>query len=221
MQLVWDEIGKRTYETGVSQVALFPVDTNGAYTNGVAWNGVTGITESPTGAEETALYADNIKYLALRSVEEFGATITAYSYPDEWAQCDGSADISNGVHIGQQARKRFGLVYKTIEGNDTDGNDHGYKIHIIYGGTASPAERAYATVNDSPEAIEFSWEVTTTPVNVKGFKPTSCVTIDSTKVDAAKLKSLEEMIYGSAEKEPKLPLPDEIVTIFGATTSEG
>lgn len=218
MKLTWDEDGKRTYETGTSQVALFPMDTNGTYITGVAWNGVTGVTESPSGAEETALYADNIKYLALRSVEEFGATITAYSYPDEWAACDGSAEIATGVHIGQQARKRFGLVYKTIEGNDIDGNDYGYKLHIIYGGTASPSERAYATVNDSPEAIEFSWEITTTPVAVKGFKPTACVTIDSKKVDAKKLKSLEELIYGSADKEPKLPLPDEIVTLFGGAS---
>lgn len=196
-RLAWDETGKRFYETGVSQGVLYPVHTDGTYPKGVAWNGLTAVTESPSGAEATALYADNIKYLNLYSAEEFGATIEAYMYPDEFAECDGSASIATGVTIGQQTRKAFGLAYKTALGNDTDGQDHGYKLHLIYGGMASPSEKAYATVNDSPEAITFSWEITTTPVNVAGFKPTASITIDSTKAESTKLKALENILYGT------------------------
>lgn len=220
-RLVWDKTGERFYETGVEKGVLYPV-TGGAYGTGVVWNGLTGVTESPTGAESTPLYADNIKYLNLMSAEEFGATIEAYTYPDEFAECDGSASIAPGVNIGQQTRKTFGLSYVTRKGNDVDGTDKGYIIHLIYGCTASPSEKAYATINDSPEAITFSWEVTTTPVNVSGFKPTASLTIDSTKVDAEQLKAFEDILYGKdATEEPsaagvaaRLPLPDEIATLF-------
>lgn len=214
-KLVWDETGKRLYETGVSQGVLYP-QSSGTYPNGVAWNGLTAVTESPSGAEATPLYADNIKYLNLFSAEEFGATIEAYTYPDEFMACDGSAQIAKGAYIGQQNRKQFGMCYKTLLGNDVDANDHGYKLHIIYGAMASPSEKAYATVNDSPEAITFSWEVTTTPVNVTGYEPTASIVIDSTKCNPTKLADLEEILYGSAEEEPRLPLPDEIVTVLGA-----
>ena len=214
-KLVWDETGKRLYETGVSQGVLYP-QTGGTYPNGVAWNGLTAVTESPSGAEATPLYADNIKYLNLFSAEEFGATIEAYTYPDEFMACDGSAQIAKGAYIGQQNRKQFGMCYKTLLGNDVDANDHGYKLHIIYGAMASPSEKAYATVNDSPEAITFSWEVTTTPVNVTGYEPTASIVIDSTKCDPTKLADLEEILYGSAEEEARLPLPDEIVIVLGA-----
>lgn len=221
-RLVWDKTGERYYETGVSQGVLYPQNSDGTYPQGVAWNGLTGVTESPSGAEATALYADNIKYLNLISTEEFGATIEAYTYPDEFAECDGSASIATGVAIGQQPRKTFGMSYKTQLGNDVDGNAHGYKLHIIYGATASPSEKAYATINDSPEAITFSWEVTTTPVSVSGFQPTANLTIDSTKVDAGKLKKLEDILYGTdageagtpAATAPRLPLPDEIATLM-------
>lgn len=214
-KLVWDETGKRLYETGVSQGVLYP-QTGGTYPNGVAWNGLTAVTESPSGAEATPLYADNIKYLNLFSAEEFGATIEAYTYPDEFMACDGSAEIAKGAYIGQQNRKQFGMCYKTLLGNDVDANDHGYKLHIIYGAMASPSEKAYATVNDSPEAITFSWEVTTTPVNVTGYEPTASIVIDSTKCDPTKLQDLEEILYGGEEEEARLPLPDEIVTVLGA-----
>lgn len=214
-KLVWDETGKRLYETGVSQGVLYP-QSGGTYPNGVAWNGLTAVTESPSGAEATPLYADNIKYLNLFSAEEFGATIEAYTYPDEFMACDGSAQIAKGAYIGQQNRKQFGMCYKTLLGNDVDANDYGYKLHIIYGAMASPSEKAYATVNDSPEAITFSWEVTTTPVNVTGYEPTASIVIDSAKCDPTKLADLEEILYGSAEEEPRLPLPDEIVTVLGA-----
>lgn len=217
-KLVWDETGKRLYETGVSQGVLYP-QSGGTYPNGVAWNGLTAVTESPSGAEATPLYADNIKYLNLFSAEEFGATIEAYTYPDEFMACDGSAQIAKGAYIGQQNRKQFGMCYKTLLGNDVDANDHGYKLHIIYGAMASPSEKAYATVNDSPEAITFSWEVTTTPVNVTGYEPTASVVIDSTKCDPTKLADLEEILYGSAEEEPRLPLPNEIVTVLGAANA--
>lgn len=217
-KLVWDETGKRLYETGVSQGVLYP-QSGGTYPNGVAWNGLTAVTESPSGAEATPLYADNIKYLNLFSAEEFGATIEAYTYPDEFMACDGSAQIAKGAYIGQQNRKQFGMCYKTLLGNDVDANDHGYKLHIIYGAMASPSEKAYATVNDSPEAITFSWEVTTTPVNVTGYEPTASIVIDSTKCNAEKLADLEEILYGSAEEEPRLPLPDEIVTVLGAANA--
>lgn len=213
-KLVWDQTGERLYETGVKNAVLY-VKTEGAYPKGVAWNGITAVTESPSGAEATALYADDIKYLNLMSNEEFGATIEAYTYPDEFAECDGSAAIATGVYIGQQTRKAFGLCYRTVLGNDTDANDYGYKIHIIYDALAAPSEKAYASVNDSPEAITFSWEVTTTPVNVAGYKPTASVTIDSTKVDAEKLAALEAVLYGSESEEARLPLPDEIITLVG------
>ncbi len=214
-KLVWDQTGERLYETGVKQGVLY-VQENGAYPKGVAWNGLTAVTESPSGAEATPLYADDIKYLNLLSNEEFGATIEAYTYPDEFAACDGSASLAEGVFIGQQKRKAFGLCYRTTIGNDVDGNDHGYKLHIIYGALAAPSEKAYATVNDSPEAITFSWEVTTTPVNVAGHKPTASITIDSTKVDASKLAALEAKLYGTESEEATLPLPDEIATMFAA-----
>lgn len=214
-KLVWDKTGERFYETGVNQGVLYPQGVNGTYPLGVAWNGLTAVTESPTGAEATPLYADNIKYLNLMSAEEFGATIEAYTYPDEFAQCDGSAEIADGVMIGQQARKTFGLSYKTTLGNDVDGNDHGYKLHIIYEALAAPSEKGYSTINDSPEAITFSWEVTTTPVSVTGFKPTASITIDSTKADKTKLAALEAILYGGEENEPRLPLPDEVMTIMG------
>lgn len=220
-KLVWDQTGERFYETGVKQGVLYPQGAGGTYPKGVAWNGLTAVTESPSGAETTPVYADDIKYLNLMSAEEFGATIEAYTYPDEFAQCDGSAEIATGVMIGQQARKAFGLSYKTTLGNDVDGNDHGYKLHLIYGGLAAPSEKGYATINDSPEAITFSWEVTTTPVSVSGFKPTACITIDSTKADAAKLKALEDILYGDADTEARLPLPDEIVTLMADTPAVG
>ena len=212
-KLTWDASGERLYETGVKQGVLYVMDSN-SYGNGVAWNGLTAITESPSGAESTPLYADDIKYLDLRSTEEFGATIEAYTYPDEFAACDGSASLADGVSIGQQARKMFGLCYRTTVGNDTDGTDHGYKLHLIYGATASPSEKAYETINDSPEAITFSWEITTTPVSVTGFKPTASITIDSTKADPTCLAALEEKLYGGASTEPTLPLPDEVKTIM-------
>lgn len=214
-KITWDEVGERLYETGVKKGVLYP-QVEGAYPKGVAWNGLTAVTESPSGAEATPLYADDIKYLNLFSAEEFGATIEAYTYPTEFEECDGSASIATGVSIGQQTRKSFGLAYTTTVGNDTEGNDHGYKLHLIYGAKASPSEKAFATINDSPEAITFSWEVTTTPVNVTGFKPTASVVIDSTKVDAEKLAALEAILYGNDETEARLPLPDEIVTIMGA-----
>ena len=216
-KLVWDKSGERYYETGVKNGVLYVYDaTQKKYGTGVAWNGLTAVTESPSGAEATALYADDIKYLNLLSTEEFGATIEAYTYPDEFAECDGSATLSEGVFIGQQKRKTFGMAYKTALGNDTDGNDYGYKLHIIYGALAAPSEKAYATINDSPEAITFSWEVTTTPVEVTGHKPTASITIDSTKADPTKLATLEKKLFGDTETEPELPLPDEIATMFTA-----
>lgn len=213
-KLTWDDTGKRFYETGVKMGVLYPQEA-GAYPKGVAWNGLTAITESPSGAEATPLYADDIKYLNLMSAEEFGATIEAYTYPDEFAACDGSAAIADGVFIGQQARKAFGMCYRTVLGNDVDNNDHGYKLHLIYGALAAPSEKGYATINDSPEAITFSWEVTTTPVNVTGHKPTATITIDSTKCDETKLAALEAILYGSESEEARLPLPDEIITLMG------
>ena len=214
-KIEWDKTGERLYETGVKNGVLY-VQEGGVYGNGVAWNGLTAVTESPSGAEATPLYADDIKYLNLLSTEEFGATIEAYTYPDEFAACDGSAALADGVMIGQQARKTFGLCYRTTIGNDTEGNDHGYKLHIIYGALAAPSEKAYATINDSPEAITFSWEVTTTPVNVTGAKPTASITIDSTKADPTKLAALEKKLYGDNDTQATLPLPDEIKGIFTA-----
>lgn len=216
-RLVWDEVGKRFYETGVSQCVLYPMTEGNVYGTGVAWNGITSVSESPSGAEPTALYADNIKYLNLISAEDFSATIEAYTYPDEWAACDGSAEIADGVTIGQQTRKGFGLCYKTILGNDVRSNEYGYKLHIIYGGMAAPSEKSYASVNDSPEAMTLSWSVTTTPVAVPGFKPTACLTIDSTKAKSEKLAALEKILYGSDGEpgsEARLPLPSEIITLM-------
>lgn len=214
-KIVWDKTGERYYETGVKNGVLYVYD-KGAYGTGVAWNGLTAVTESPSGAEATALYADDIKYLNLMSNEEFGGTIEAYTYPDEFKACNGEAELAAGVTIGAQSRKTFGFCYRTTLGNDTEGNDYGYKLHLVYGALASVSEKAFATINDSPEAITFSWEFTTTPVEVTGHKPTACVTIDSTKVDAEKLAALETKLYGSESEEPTLPMPDEIATMFAA-----
>lgn len=213
-KLVWDKTGERLYETGVKQGVLYPQAAGGTYPKGVAWNGLTNITESPSGAEATALYADDIKYLNLVSAEELGGTIEAYTYPDEFAECDGSAALTEGVFIGQQDRKTFGLCYRTTLGNDVDSNGHGYKLHLIYGALAAPSEKAYATINDSPEAITFSWEFKTTPVNVTGHKPTASITIDSTKVSETKMAALEKVLYGDNDVEARLPLPDEVVQIL-------
>lgn len=214
-KLVWDQTGERYYETGVKQGVLY-VQESGAYPKGVAWNGLTAVTESPSGAEATPLYADDIKYLNLISNEELGGTIEAYTYPEEFGVCDGSASLATGVVIGQQSRKAFGLCYRTVLGNDVDSNDYGYKLHLIYGCLAAPSEKAYATINDSPEAITFSWEFSTTPVNVTGHKPTACITIDSTKVDKTKLEALEAILYGSESEEARLPLPDEVADLMAA-----
>ena len=215
-KLEWDKSGQRIYETGVKMGVLYVQDSSGAYPKGVAWNGLTAVNETPSGAEATPLYADDIKYLNLRSAEDFGATIEAYMYPEEFEQCDGSAELAPGVKIGQQARNAFGLCYRTVLGNDIAGNDYGYKLHIIYGATAAPSEKSYATINDSPEAITFSWEVNCTPVEVEGFKPTASLVIDSTKVDAEKLAALEAKLYGDESTEAMLPLPAEIAEMFKA-----
>ena len=213
-KIVWDAIGEHTFETGVRNGVLYLKGVEGTYNTGVAWNGLTSVSESPEGAEATDLYADDVKYLTLMSAENFKATIEAYTYPVEFEECDGSATIAKGVVIGQQPRKPFGLCYRTAIGNDTDGNEHGYKLHIVYGCQASPSEKQYSTINDSPEAITFSWEVNTTPVNVNGKKPTATLIIDSTKADKAKLTALEAILYGSEEAEPRLPMPDEIATLM-------
>ena len=213
-KLVWDKNSERFYETGTDKGVLYPMSSTGTYDKGVAWNGLTAVTESPSGAEATPLYADNIKYLNLISAEDFAATIEAYMSPEEFDECDGTAEIAPGVTIGQQKRKMFGLSFRSIIGNDTDGNDHGYKIHIIYGATASPSERAYSSVNDSPEAMTLSWELTTTPVAVTDHKPTAHLEINSTKVDAEKLAALEAILYGSEAEEARLPLPDEVATLM-------
>lgn len=215
-RIQWDETSKRLYETGVRNGVLYPQSDTGTYPSGVAWNGLTAVNENPSGADATALWADDIKYLELRSAEEFGYTIEAYTYPDEFAECDGSAELVEGVTIAQQNRKRFGLCYRTTIGNDVKMNDYGYKLHLVYGSTASPSGKNYQTINDSPEAITFSWEVTTTPVSVANHKPTAHLIIDSTKVDADKLKALEAILYGSDDSSasstgPRLPLPDEVV----------
>lgn len=217
-KLVWDETGKRFYETGVKQGVLYPQAAGGTYPKGVAWNGLTSVSENPEGAEPEPLYADDIKYLNLMSVEEFKATIEAYTYPDEFAECDGSASIAEGVTVGQQKRKPFGLCYRTTLGNDVDGNSHGYKLHLVYGALAAPSEKNFETINDSPEAATFSWELSTTPVAISkdGFQPTASITIDSTKADSTKLKALENILYGSAENEARLPLPDEVATLMAA-----
>ena len=212
-KIVWDEVGKRYYETGVSQGVLYVQDTTGNYPEGVAWNGLITVNESPSGAEPTPLYADDIKYLNLMSAEEFGASIEAYTYPEEFALCDGTQELATGITVGQQARKPFGLCYKTRIGNDTDGVDHGYKLHLIYGALASPSQKSYSTINDNPDAITFSWDVKTTPVAVTGMKPTATIVIDSTKVEEANLKALEDILFGDEETEPRLPLPDEILQL--------
>lgn len=213
-KLVWDETGSRKYETGVNHGVLYPQDDTGAYPKGVAWNGLISVTESPSGAEETALYADNIKYASLRSAEQLGLTIEAYQAPEEFEACDGSAAALDGVYVGQQARQPFGFVYRTEVGNDTASTkDDGYKLHIVYGCTASPSEEQHQTINDSPDAVTMSWEVTTNPVAVKDLKPTSCITVDSTKIKKKEaLAALEDILYGTAALGPRLPLPDEIIS---------
>ena len=213
-KLVFDAVGSRFFETGVKNGVLFVQGEDGEYENGVVWNGLTAVTESPSGAEATPLYADDMKYVVLYSTEEFGATIEAYTYPEEFEQCDGSAQLGEGVTIGQQQRKSFGLVYKTVIGNDVQGQELGYKIHIIYGAKAAPSEKAFATINDSPEAVTFSWELSTVPVPVEGHRPTSTVVIDSTKVDAEKLATLEGKLFGTESEESTLPLPDEIAAML-------
>lgn len=218
-KLEWDKTGERQYETGTDRGVLYPTGLKGIYENGVAWNGLTKVTESPEGAEETALYADNGKYLSLTSAENFKGTIEAYTYPDEFAACDGSAEVAPGVTIGLQNRRPFGFSYRTLVGNDTEGQDLGYKVHLVYAAKVAPSERAYETVNDSPSAITFSWGFTTTPVNVSGFKPTAYFVFDSTKVDEAKMQALEEILYGSDSIEPKLPTPDELLALLGASTT--
>lgn len=222
-RLVWDQTGDRLYETGVDHGVLYPMSDDGTYPKGVAWNGLTQVQETPDGAEPTDLWADNIKYLSLRSAETFGGTIEAYTYPDEWMECDGSKVPTAGVVVGQQPRKAFGMSYRTVLGNDVKTNDYGYKLHLIYNCTASPSERAYETINDSPDAITFSWEFESTPVNVTvldDYKATSLITIDSTKVDAAKLKTLEDTLYGQTGTA-KLPSPDEVLTMLGVGGSGG
>ncbi len=229
----WDEDGKRFYETGTDRGVLFPRNSSGSYGSGVPWNGLTAVTESPSGAEETALYADNRKYVSLRSAEEFGGTIEAYTYPDEWAACDGSATVATGVTVGQQTRSGFGLSYRTIVGNDEEGDDCGYKIHLVYGATASPSERSYASVNDSPEAITFSWEFTTNPIDVPGAsKPSAILTIDTRKLSDEQIAAVETLIYGAGTSPaPTMPTPTAVIAVIngaggvtgatGATTAQG
>lgn len=213
-KITWDNVGERVFETGVDHGVLYLPNSQGAYVNGVAWNGLTGVTESPSGAEASAQYADNIKYLNLYSAEEFAATVEAFTWPKEFSRFDGSSEPTPGVHVGQQTRKPFGLSYRTIKGNDLEGNDYGYKLHLVYGCQASPSEKAYATVNDSPEAITFSWSLTTTPVPVPGHKPSATITIDSTTVDPARLASLEQILYGDTGVDPALPLPATVITLM-------
>lgn len=215
-RLEWDKVSERFYETGNDHGVLYLQDTTGAYPLGVAWNGLVSVSESPSGAESNPQYADNIKYLELKGAEEFGATIEAFTYPDEWMECDGSAEPVEGVVVGQQVRKPFGFVYRSRIGNDTQGDDLGYKLHLIYNALASPSEKAYTTVNDSPEPLTFSWEITTTPIAVTGHRPTAAITIDSTKADASKLAALEDILFGSDSSEPKLPTPDEVITMMSA-----
>lgn len=214
-KLEWDKVGEHFYETGLDRGVLY-VQNAGAYPKGVAWNGLTGVTESPSGADATDMYADNQKYLSLRAAETFGATIEAYTYPDEFAACDGSASLVDGVKIGQQTRKTFGFAYRTKLGNDTDGEDHGYILHLVYGATASPSSKSRTTINESPEAISFSWEISTTPVNVDGYKPTATLEIDSTKISEAALKAVEDALYGTTEKEAYLPLPEAVKALVEA-----
>ena len=217
--LTWDQVGERLYETGVDRGVLYIPNGSGVYDTGIAWNGLTAVTESPSGAEASPQYADNVKYLNLVSAEDFGATIEAFTYPDEFGQCDGTAAAAAGVLLGQQGRKSFGLAYRTLVGNDLDGVDYGYKVHLIYGAMAAPSEKAYATMNDSPEAITFSWEVTTTPVAVTSYKPTSVIVVDSSVVSAEDLATLEDILYGTQGVDPRLPLPNEVISLFaGAVT---
>ena len=222
-RLTWDDTGKRLYETGTKMGVLYPQSEDGTYPKGVAWNGLMSVSESPSGAEASALYANDAKYLELYSNEEFGFTIGAYTYPEEFAACDGSAELASksGVYVGQQPRKAFGLTYRTVVGNDVKGSDYGYKLHLVYGAKASPSEKGYSSINDSPEAVEFSWECTTTPINIEGFKPAAHIEIDSTKIASDKLKKIEDALYGTnaggdsgSGTEPKLLLPNEIVTIL-------
>ena len=220
-RLVWDAPGERLYETGVKMGVLYPISSSGAYDKGVSWNGLTAITEKPSGAEATDLYADDTKYLSLLSTETFGATIEAYTYPDEFGECDGTAEVAKGITIGQQARKVFGLCYRTVVGNDVDGNNHGYKLHLIWGARAIPSEKAFASIGDSSEPINFSWEINTTPITVDGHMPTASMIIDSTKVDKQKLASFENILYGSESSEAKLPTPAEVIAHFGATELAG
>lgn len=215
-RVVWNEVGKHYYETGVDRGMLYPQNA-GAYPKGVVWDGLISVSEKPSGAEATPFYAGNIKYLNLLSKEEFAATVEAFTYPDEFAECDGSAEMLPGVKLGQQPRKPFGMCYRTLIGNDTDNTNHGYYLHIIYGAYAAPSEKGYTTINESPDAITFSWELTTTPVSVANHEPTASVTIDSRTITAENLKKLEDVLYGSADKEPKLPLPDEIASLIGET----
>ena len=213
-RLIWDEVGQRFFETGVKNGVLYVQDNDGSYKNGVVWNGLTAVTESPSGAEETPLYADDVKYLTLRSAEEFGATVEAYTYPEEFEQCDGSAAIANGVTIGQQARRAFGLCYRTSVGNDIQGQNFSYKLHLIYGCTVAPSEKSYSTINDNPEAITFSWELSTVPVPVDGFSPTASLVIDASKVDEGKMQLLEDALFGDESNEAKLLLPNEIMEML-------
>lgn len=218
-KLVWDQVGKRTYETGTDRGVYYPRNAQGEYTGGVAWNGLTAVNENPSGAEATDLWADNMKYLTLRSAEQFACTVESYTYPPEFAEANGEKEIVSGVKIGQQSRKSFGFSYRTKIGNDIDGEDHGYKIHLVYGCTASVSSKSYATVNDSPSAITFSHELSTVPVEVDGGKPTATVTIDSTLVDATKLTAFEEILYGNDTDEPRMPLPNEVATLLGEAVS--
>lgn len=213
-RLIWDEVGQRFFETGVKNGVLYVQDNDGSYKNGVVWNGLTAVTESPSGAEETPLYADDVKYLTLRSAEEFGATVEAYTYPEEFEQCDGSASIAAGVTIGQQARRAFGLCYRTSVGNDIQGQNYSYKLHLIYGCTVAPSEKSYSTINDNPEAITFSWELSTVPVPVDGFSPTASLVIDASKVDEGKMQLLEDALFGDESNEAKLLLPNEIMEML-------
>lgn len=217
--LEWDKTGEHFYESGVSKGVLYVLSDENNYNNGVAWNGLTNVTETPSGAEENAIYADNIKYASLRSTEEIGGTIEAYTYPDKWNQCDGNGELVKGVHVAQQERKTFGLCYRTEIGNDTSTeSDDGYKLHLVYGATASPSERSYDTQNDNPDAVQFSWEYTTNPVSVDGFKPTSLITIDSRTADKTKLTTLEAILYGSGTTAARLPLPDEVKTLMTSSS---
>lgn len=213
-KLVFNNVGERLFETGVKNGVLYVMGEDGAYENGVVWNGLTAVTESPSGAETTPLYADDVKYVVIYAAEEFGATVEAYTYPEEFEQCDGSASIFDGITIGQQTRKSFGMCYKTSVGNDVQGQDFGYKIHIIYGAKAAPSEKSYSTINDSPEAVTFSWELSTVPVPVEGFNPTATMVIDSTRVPTEKMKLIEDKLYGTESEEATLPLPNELLNLL-------